>query len=216
MSNYLNFAKDYPKRCLEFYEQMLPQANRDGREVTLLLMTAATAFVVPFERLCSIGNQPIRDGETYPNAHNALVSLLNKPSFLKSELWNHDVSTWKYGELTKEEVEKLPDDWEELKNPEPMQESLSVKRVVCTIRHAFAHGNLYTQYKQHNLNKQITDITDIVFVAGYCNGTDEYAPRFVQVSTHDFYKFLQKWMDFIKNQKDIPSGVVLENLENAA
>jgi hypothetical protein len=53
MSLYENFIRDFPNRCAEIFSDFYDDSEKlnGGREITLMLMTASSGFVVPYEQL---------------------------------------------------------------------------------------------------------------------------------------------------------------------
>lgn len=63
VSSYRDFVLDLPKRSIALLNELSPAAADQGHEVTLLLMAASTAFVVPRERLRD--NHPSGDAKRF-------------------------------------------------------------------------------------------------------------------------------------------------------
>lgn len=115
MSNYENYVVDFPNRCKNVLE-LAELAAKEWYDVTLLLMVAATALTVPYERLKPAGNliQPIKDRTRYEQAADHLNKLLDK-WFLTSPLWNDSAKSWRSGDLDLPTIERPPDEWEQLR-----------------------------------------------------------------------------------------------------
>lgn len=87
----------------------MKKARFSQREVTLTLMVASAALVVPFERL---QNHPFEDKKTFPDAAKKLKSLLKKPFLEFIELPIEDESSnpsWNHGNLP--DLNGGPDTW---------------------------------------------------------------------------------------------------------
>ena len=93
MTDYADFIRDFPTRCGEVLELCYGQALTNGRKVTLLLMAAAAAFI-PYERLRSSREHPSRDRQRFQRAAQNLDSALGKP-FLKSPFHSESMESWR-------------------------------------------------------------------------------------------------------------------------
>jgi hypothetical protein len=210
MSNYKNFVEDFPGRCERLLRAAGPIAERCGLEVTLLLMVASTALVVPYERLKPKDKyiRAIEDRTRYEVAAKELADLLGKP-FLGSVLWNVGrVASWASDHLST--VSGQPDEWDELRNPLPLSPAETVGTVLTIIRNALAHGNLYTKANIRGT------ITQLVFVAGRAVPDKIISPfRFVQVSPQDFRTLLRNWVSFLKGF-EMSHGILEGVLDEAA
>lgn len=58
MTAYKNFVQDFPTRCKDVLELAESRTNHQVREVTLLLVVASAAIIVPYERLRKDGQFP--------------------------------------------------------------------------------------------------------------------------------------------------------------
>lgn len=203
MSEYKNFTKDFPTRCSQvleiFYEQAKNLSNcsevNDGREITLLIMTASAGFIFPYERLRprENGREHIaNDKEKYPVAAKSVKNLLNK-KFINSKIFKNSEKTWIYGKFKKNNRESI-NDWREVFEGKHLDENLQAIAIINTIRNALAHGSIYT------LNESENQIDTIIFISEIKNSPDEY--KFVKVSTEDFKKFLKEWFNFLQKPKE--------------
>jgi hypothetical protein len=199
MTDYADFVRDFPVRCGEVLELCYEQARSNGREVTLLMM-AATASFVPYERLGSSREHPSRDRRRFPRAARDLDIALGKP-FLKSPFHSNSMESWSMGRMrTAEPPSDLP----------PLANDTPANQVFATIRNALAHGNLWTRPGN---DKHIRGMAFLAedrdsdrSIVGY---------KCIYVSTDDFREFLVKWFAFLKQQR-IPPRVVAEALARAA
>jgi hypothetical protein len=187
MSEYQDFVKDFPKRCQELLQLAESPALAMGREVTLMLMVAATAFM-PFERLRPEGrhNHPSKDKERFPEAATELKTLLETP-FTASDLFDKDAKSWATGKL--KSLDGTPDDWPELQKLKPISKEKKVNYIFKTIRNALAHGNLYTRGGD--------EIKSIIFVSTIEDKDRIIGFKFVSVSPADFRFFLTRWFEFL-------------------
>jgi hypothetical protein len=199
MTDYTDFIRDFPARCGEVLELCYEQSLRSGREVTLLIMTAAAAFV-PYERLHSGRIHPSLDRRRFPRAAQNLDIALGKP-FLKSPFHSEGMGSWSVGRVgTAEPPIDLP----------PLTDQTPANQVFAIMRNALAHGNLWT--KPAN-NKHIRGLAFLAEDKDPSGSVVGY--KYAYVSTEDFYNFLRKWFAFLKQEK-IPAEVVAGALARAA
>jgi len=168
-------------------------------------MVASSALTVPYERLKPEHSflQSIQDQAHYEKVAAQLSQLLKQP-FLSSPLWNTgSVSSWASGDLVS--VNGSPDEWPEVATPCTMSDTELVCSVLAAIRHALARGNLYMQAEMWDQS------TRLVFVTRVASRKKITAPfRFVQVSPHDFRRFLNNWFTFL-GELELPPGIIAEN-----
>ncbi|ABQ27050.1 hypothetical protein [Geotalea uraniireducens] len=188
MSEYEDFVKDFPKRCQELLNLAERPALDAGREVTLMLMVAATALFIPFERLKPEGRQdhPSKDKERFPQAATELKTLLEKP-FTASDLFDKEAKSWATGRL--KSLDGAPDDWPELQRLKPISSEKKVNSIFKTIRNSLAHGNLYTRGG--------SEIKSIIFISTIEDRDKIIGFQFVSVSPADFRLFLTRWFEFL-------------------
>jgi hypothetical protein len=199
MTDYSDFIRDFPVRCGEVLEFCYEQALTNGREVTLLMMTAAAAFV-PYERMRSGSDHPSRDRQRFPRAAQNLDSALGKP-FLKSQFHSESMRSWSMGRMrTAEPPVDLP----------PLTNQTPANQVFAIMRNAFAHGNLWTRPGNSKHIGAVAFLAEDKDPQGSVIGY-----KYINVSTQDFHSFLVKWFVFLKQQR-IPAEVVAEALARAA
>jgi len=190
MSQYKDFIQDFPKRCQEILTFSHGQAVARGREVTLSLMVASSAFLVPYERLRSNGRyeHPAKDRNKFPEAANKLNQLFEQ-KFIGSEVWPYDVSSWSSGEL--KSIEGEVENWRELRNPKSISPNKQVKSVLGILRKALGHGNIYTRGG--------SIIETLVFVSAIEDSGKFIGYRYIQMSPVDFRRFLLCWFKFLSD-----------------
>jgi hypothetical protein len=176
------------------------QAETANREVTLLIMTAAAAFV-PFERLRSgPEHHPSRDRERFPKEAQRLDDALGRP-FLNSPFREDGSESWLMGTMPHP---KPPVEFKSITNQTLANE------VFAIIRNSLAHGNLWT------ISDTGSQIEAIVFWARKSDRERRLIGyKYVRTSPKDFHKFLVRWFAFLKGEQ-IPRGVVAETLAQAA
>jgi hypothetical protein len=202
MTDYADFIRDFPARCGEVLELCYEQSLSNGREITLLIMTAAAAFIIPYERLRSADKEhPSLDRRNFPRAAQNLDIALGKP-FHKSPFHSESMGSWSVGRVhTAEPPVDLP----------PLTDQTQATQVFAIMRNALAHGNLWT--KPEN-SKHIRGMAFLAEYKDHPHGS-VVGYKYVYVSTEDFHNFLRKWFAFLKQQR-IPAEVVAEALARAA
>jgi hypothetical protein len=145
MTDYADFVRDFPVRCGEVLELCYEQAVSNDREVTFLMMAAAAAFV-PYERLRSSKEHPLRDRKRFPSAARNLDTALGKP-FLKSPFHDGTTGSWS---MARTRTAGPPFDLC------PLAYDTQANQVFAIIRNALAHGNLWTR---PGSDQHIRDIT---------------------------------------------------------
>jgi hypothetical protein len=211
MSNYSNFVSDFPERCAELLGQFEKLAQLRRREVTLMLCIATPSIVVPLERLAGPrskpeGEQPghpSRDWEKFVQAKSDLDRLFILP-FKGSRLWpDVSASSWSFGKLS--DVSGEPDSWGELSAPKRLGPDKKAKAVLLHMRHALAHGNIFTRGRP--------EIEQIILLSQRAPNVNKF--NFLAVAPADFRIFLQNWMEFLRDLK-LPVDVVSMSAETAA
>ena len=190
MSQYKDFIQDFPDRCRDILSFSQDSAVAKGREVTLSLMVASSAFLVPYERLKSNGRHehPAKDKNKFPEAAVKLNQLLEQ-KFIGSEIWPYSVSSWSSGGLAS--IEGEVDSWAELRKPKPISPEKYVKSVLSILRKALAHGNIYT--------KGSPTIEALVFMSAIEQDGKFIGYRYAHVSPVDFRRFLLCWFKFLSD-----------------
>ncbi|SRR6266851_3088286 len=193
MTSYKDFIHDFPGRCGEVLELADGPAQAKGFEVTLLIMTAAAAFVVPFERLSTSKykrEHPSKDAQTFFEHAQELTDALGQP-FLGSPFFGDDPASWCEGKI--ETLGKAS-------VGEPLTKETTSDEVLSIIRNALAHGNLFPIPIGASRAAQMTAIE---FYSEDRDGDGKrIGYKFVRVSPRDFRCFLVKWLQFLK-EKDI-------------
>ena len=137
MTAYHNYYCDFPGRCIDILKHFEPEAKERGKEegqggeVTLLLMAASSAFLIPYERMQS--NHPSSDSEKRSSSFDAALNT----RWCKS-LLSRDIGEWLYGSTKALDIE--PASWP---SPDESAGEKNVSEVLAIIRNALAHGNLF-------------------------------------------------------------------------
>ena len=187
MSEYVDIITDFSSRCRKLFLAAEEVPALREYDVTLLLMTAAAAFVIPFERLnpCHLSG----DAEDFIDLTGE-ASPFNRRPFVTSRFCPR-LGSWRYGERPSAHgaPEQRPEQWPELYSLRSVPPQMSVGYVLITIRNALAHGNILTK-GNHNIDA-------IVFISEMRLKDGNIGYRFLQVSPSDFRKFLTKWLEFL-------------------
>lgn len=199
MSNYRDLIQDLPLRCRDVLNFARGPARTHRREVTLMLMVAATALVSPYERLRRDTNSPHLDAGRFKTSADNLNALLAGP-FLGSELWGTDSSSWAYGVL--DDIGPEVDYWPEWNSPSEMSSELTAGELMLTLRNGLAHGGVYS-FGDPNIER-------LMFV----RRTRDKKPihYFLRGTPSDLYLLLNNWFEFIQGIH-IPHGLVVEALD---
>ncbi|MBN1796006.1 MAG: hypothetical protein JW804_04975 [Sedimentisphaerales bacterium] len=203
MSNYDNFIEDFPSRCGTILEKYRKDACKNGLEVTHMFAIASASITIPFARLRD-NNHP--SGDKMNGHYGKAVSKFNKlcgKYFLKSRLWNVDLESWQMGEVKKENLWQDTDQWKN--NAHPLSKDVKVKKVLSIVRNALAHGSIFTYPRKQNPEDQIEHIIFLSKIRNDNKPTGNY--DMLMVHPDDFFDFLVKWIDFLKDLK-IPSEIV--------
>ena len=201
MSNYNDFIVDFPARCQDVLKLAYGPAEAIDREVTLLIMTAAAAFLVPFERLrpgMSTAH-PAQDRRQFSKVAQRLDSELGR-SFLESPF--HD---GKLGEPGSWSVGRM-DSREAPIECKPLTKETRAGQVLAIIRNALAHGNLLT-IGSSTIGDKPSPIEALIFQAEDRKDGSLVGYKYVYVSPTDFHCFLGRWFAFLKEQSIPPDGV---------
>lgn len=197
MSNYDDFfAQDFAGRCAELLNALAEPAQAIHREVTFLLTMAAAGLVVPHERLDGGSRQPTLDRKRYKTASDQLLASSRRPFSLSL-----NPEDWSGGFLASG-VGK-PDEWPEL-TFSPLPPEITVGALVLGLRHAIAHGNIFTWPSSP------AQIHRIVFVCGYPNSVN-HPLRYTATTPEGLRAFLDHWFSLIRRLQ-APADVVAATL----
>jgi hypothetical protein len=213
MTTYNDFIRDFPDRCGAVLGLAYDLAKDNNREVTLLIMAATAALLLPFERLRGgmLVEHQAKDRERFPELAKRLDSALGKP-FLESVFYGAHSGSWSMGTVQSIE-EKLKDLQESPLATQPLPPETPASEVLALIRNALAHGNVWTRGGDAN------QIDGIVFWSENRKIPGEY--KYICTSPNGFHGLLVKWLEFLNPPSDIvlklqnfysPLGVVAETL----
>jgi len=191
VSDYTDFALDFPDRCRKLLVEFTDAASEKNCEVTLLLMATMAGFVVPYERL-SYGTkikQPPLDRDNYLSASNKLKTELQKP-IEESQFFDQGSIRWHGDSLIS--AFGTPNDWPEIRRPALLSQGTTVIDVLSRLRHAFAHGNVLTKRDGEE------QISHLVFVSGgTCPNGNVIPTGFLLITPSQLRAFLDKWFAFV-------------------
>jgi hypothetical protein len=194
MSAYKNFTGDFPSRCLEILDQQKSWAKFKGRDVTLLLMVASAAFLIPFERLKPTSYRyphPSGDNEKFAELSEDLKDLMTS-NFIESRLSPNKETTWKF-KANVPSVSGDLDDWFPKLSMKPISRNKTVSPILKVIRNALAHGNVFTTGNP---------IETLIFVTTREVNTNQTVKfEVLSVGPEDFSNFIREWVCFLRESQ---------------
>ena len=194
MSAYRDFTMDFPSRCLEILDRQSGWAKFRDREVTLLLMVASAAFVVPYERLGLHKDRPPHpagDNKRYAELAKRLEDL-KADKFCSSSLCPNSENSWKLAKDV-DRVDGDLDGWFPPRLLKPVSKDKTVSSMLTLIRNALAHGNMFTTG---------SPIETLIFVQR--RGSDEGSTskfEVLSVGPKDFAHFIREWVAFLRDSQ---------------
>lgn len=203
MSEYKVFVKEFPLRCEKIMGRIEKGHKYEDLTVTGLLMVAASAIIIPYERLRPVPDHPSGDAKKYTEAAEKFKQLLDS-NFVGSDLCSpNDKAKWLFAKA--ESVEDDPDRWKWTFKKEISKEK-KTKGVLDIIRNALAHGNIFTKPSRG-------DIQEIIFVSQELKRGEDGKVKephelkhynCISVTPSLFKQFLGKWFAYIKNLEIYP------------
>lgn len=185
---------DFPSRCLDILDRQIPWARLSGREVTLLLMVASAAFVVPYERLRPDNNRlphPSGDNKRFDELAKRLENLM-ADKFCGSSLCPKRESSWKVANDVRR-VEGDLDSWFPPSSLNPVSPGKQVSSMLALIRNGLAHGNIFTT------GSPIEALILLSTPGTVKNPTDKF--DVLSVSPEDFGRFIREWIAFLQRSQ---------------
>ena len=217
MSEYIHFVKDFTLRCEELMKRIDKDNNIYDLKVTGLLMVASAAINIPFERLrpvsANMTPNPSGDIEKYSEAAQQFNQLLDS-NFIGSCLAPNDMSSeWLIAEP--KSVEGSPETW--ATSFKIISRKKTVKAVLKIIRHALAHGNIFTKSGTTLVDVNVgknkrREIQEVILISVEAEKDESNNIRYgtvdhyncISVTPIAFEKLLRGWFGFIKNIKIYP------------
>jgi hypothetical protein len=165
-----------------------------GRDVTLLLMVASAAFLVPYERLRPDNHRsphPSGDNERFASLAKRLEDLM-ADKFCGSSLCPNRENSWKVAKDVPR-VDGDLDGWFPPQSLKPVSKDKAVSSMLVLIRNALAHGNVFTTGNP---------IETLIFVQRR-GGDDSSTSKFevLSVSPEDFGHFIREWVAFLRTSQ---------------
>lgn len=199
MTAYSNFIQDFPARCRDILNSYEQDATQRDREVSLLIMVATSAFIIPYERLNSSDKEHIAD-----DRDSKAIKELNK--FLGGNFTSWQTgNTWSMIEELDGQVIRTSG-LDALLQPDkrhPIPSDKPVSFILAIIRNALAHGNIFI-HSATNRGQNTPKMQDIILLSKVRDKetgelTDEY--RAVYVSLSDFRTLVLEWISFLEQIK---------------
>lgn len=208
MGAYANYVQDFPKRCGQLIEELLPHARFKDRDITFLLAMATPALIFPLERLVPKKHttedghtgeraHPSQDDTRYAEASKMLRNELEKTCRDSRLFPGISTSHWKFSEVP--EVSENPYCWSWDRKDRNITEK-KVSTVLKILRNALAHGNIWTMGHP---------IDTIVFVSLARLDNPEGSLNTLRCSPVDLATFLKRWMNLVTDLQ-LPANVVVE------
>ena len=164
--------------------------------MTLLLMVASTAFLMPYERLRTDNNRP-----PHPSGDNERFAVLAKrledlmaDKFCGSSLCPNRENSWQVAKDVPR-VDGDLDSWFPPQSLKPVSKDKVVNSMLVLIRNALVHSNVFATGNP---------IKTLIFVQR--RGSDKGStPKFevLSVSPEDFGHFIHEWVTFL-DESQIP------------
>ena len=196
MAQYENYLDDLAERCICILQDFWPEAEKQKKEVTLLLMVATSAFVIPRER--TLSGHSDSDAAFFEEDLSGSKKRELDTTWSKSSLFK-DTGAWKY-EFTKEFGEG-PSSWPAA---DMNAEKKNVSEVLAIIRNALAHGNLYTvgdpiRFLRLYSGKREKKCEKCKQPVGPPSGY-----RYLDIPVCGFKQFLFNWLDLLRPSDNQP------------
>lgn len=192
MTAYRNFTDDFASRCLEVFNDMPPDL-KEKRRVTLLMMIASSAFVLPFELLkpdTEYSSHPFRENVRQSAVANELKAVLDE-KFASSRFVKASAAAWRFAKDVADVSGEL-DAWLPTVDLRPISRDKLVGSTLTHIRNSIAHGNVHV--------KGIPNITELILVReqkDHNNKRDGFSILTIPVG--DFEFFVKSWILFLKS-----------------
>ena len=196
MAQYESWILDFPSRVHGLYTALncVPGSYPD-RRVTRLIMALYPSMLVPLERLDLMAHanaQPHASGD----AHE-FHELVEQYEHLKRKR----LSDWLVADVQRPNIvleavvaELPPEPWTKLAELEGCVKDCTVEDLLKTLRHALAHGNLWTM----SLNGTITDF----IVGNYFKRKGKDEPlrcSLIQMELSGWERVFRHWHEFLRD-----------------
>ena len=192
MTAYRNFTDDFAGRCLEVFNNIPPDL-REERRVTLLLMIASSAFVLPFELLkpdTEYSSHPFRENVRQSKAANILKGALDE-KFCASQFVKASAGAWRFAKNVSDVSGEL-DSWLPGVDLKPISRDKLVGSTLTHIRNSIAHGNVHV--------KGIPNITELILLREQKDHDNKRVGfSILTLPVSDFEYFVKSWISFLKS-----------------
>lgn len=203
MTMYQDFIEDFPDRCGKLLQCFYEPAKRSNLEITLLIMTAMSSFMIPYERIgsgASTSHQG-KDTENFRNKHIQIKSILSK-SYKASSLFGG--KSWR--------IAKLKGDFHEYPKLNEIKSNVYTSEILAIIRNALAHGNIRIK------NSPVSQIEGILLWTEWKNNSkpkELVGYRYIYVTPDDLHSFIMCWIKFLKETgADVARGAISDAVNN--
>jgi len=191
-------AVDFPARCRDLLSKFYRRAQKDDREVTLMLLVATAGFVVPYERLRPRhggDEKPAGDRRSFLDASAALDGIL-KQTLQDSRYLDCRECKWEWCSPISDEMWRQRGiDGAESYSYRALPLEMSLEKFLNHVRNALAHGSVFT--------RGYPSIDRLFLLAKPSRRAPSY--DLLVGSPAAFYQFLIAWFDLLE-KLPFPSG----------
>jgi hypothetical protein len=198
------FVVEYPERCLALLEMLEPMARTCRLVGSFSLLVAASAFVIPYERMQS--RHPMHRRDHDGDLDSALRRLDNNEQFLGASFWNGaSPGDWRFSRVI-EHVENTHR-WRDETGLHPMSPDAvnriadcKAGKVLRVIRNALAHGNV-VYLNAAGFEVSGTEVQFLAFLTRYEETEEQRRAaetyRLVVTREETFLRFVKAWMTWV-------------------
>jgi hypothetical protein len=199
------FVVEYPERCLELMHSIEAAAHEKNLLASFSLLVAASAFVIPYERMKV--NHAIFARSVDGDLHRALHRL-DKEFFLQAGFWQGselEPNSWRFSRIMKGTNDSYC--WQDNNGQHPLScgaanyiSRCKAEKVLRTIRNALAHGNI-VYLDREGYERAGAEVEFLAFLAR-CEESEEDRRRskthYVVVTTpQTFIEFVKAWAKWV-------------------
>jgi hypothetical protein len=220
MSLYRSLVVDYPTRVLEAWQDCLPNAATNGREVSLTLACLGASVGTVLELLGRVGSgsddtrnpmAEIKINKEYGPKNLSEIDTIRASLFVGSKIGPGSNSSWRYGPRSAW-LDRLQlntdlaniDQWPDLNTSSPDLSKVSCADVLTVLRHASAHGGIYVRGKA----KKIDQVVMVNINPGKGKNHGKYSYSWVAASPAGLILFAEKWKDVVASLVPPPTTTI--------